>query len=292
MELKERQSGVYYAAVSHLFFGAIIPLSYYFYDDLPLFKVLYWIALMGMPVIWLILLFQGKKDQLLAAFSAPKRILFSFIGAVGQMISMIAFIYGVTNGYGLAVSMAYFVLPLAYVLSALVIFREKISPLMQGSILMAVMAVIYLSMMQSEGLWVVPMIALSAVLFGIMRRIADLDPVVALVFDYSIFAVIAAVMLLISSDLTFFPQNAYEWRGYGIIALVNIVPLITLPLCIARLPFNWVGVLAWIAPSLTFLISLFYWKEPLSIHQLIAFVIIWIAMALYGKAIFQSQKDS
>ncbi len=274
------------AVITFVFFGAIIPIAYHHYADLPLVKILCWIGLVGLVFIWAILLAAGKLPEFIAILKQPKVMLLCFIGASGQILSMVMFIFGVVNGYGLAVSMSYFVLPLFYVIVGVVFFHEKLTLLMKLSLLLVVIALSYGVWSNSDkGLWIIPIICIGAVTFSTMRRITAVDSIAGLTFDYSVFSIFALITLLVSDKFTFFPMNSYEWGGYTIIALVNLVPLITLPLCIKYLPFNLVGILAWLAPTLTFLISTFIWKEAVNIHILISFVGIWTAMALYVLAL-------
>ena len=42
------------------------------------------------------------------------------------------------------------------------------------------------------------------------------------------------------------------------------------------------GFLQYIAPTCTFFLAVFLWNEPLSSLQLLTFVLIWIALALYS----------
>ncbi len=273
------------ALITFIFFGAIIPIAYRTYADLPLIDVLCWIGIIGLPFIWAILLISGKFSELRILLKQPKLMILGFIGAFGQVLSMVMFIYGVTSGFGLAVSMSYFVLPLFYVIVGLIIFHEKLSALMWLSLAIATIALLYGLLNGSQGLWIIPIICIGAVAFSTMRRIMNVDSVVALTFDYTVFSIAAIVTLLMRHGMDFLPASGYAWTGYAIIALANLVPLITLPLCIKYLPFNLVGVFAWLSPTLTFFISVFLWKEELNMATLISFIGIWAAMFLYAMAI-------
>jgi chloramphenicol-sensitive protein RarD len=62
--------------------------------------------------------------------------------------------------------------------------------------------------------------------------------------------------------------------------VVSTTPLILFTAAARRLPYSTLGMLQFIAPTLQFLIALFY-GEPLRTAHLIAFPLIWSAMVLY-----------
>jgi chloramphenicol-sensitive protein RarD len=52
-----------------------------------------------------------------------------------------------------------------------------------------------------------------------------------------------------------------------------------------------IGIMQYIAPTMIFLIAVFVFHEPLSMVKLVAFVLIWIALAIYSWSMLRSYRD-
>jgi chloramphenicol-sensitive protein RarD len=57
-----------------------------------------------------------------------------------------------------------------------------------------------------------------------------------------------------------------------------------------RLPLATVGFLQFIAPSINFLLAVLVFREPFDSGQLIGFVMIWIALAIYSVDMLRSAR--
>ncbi|MDP2809785.1 MAG: EamA family transporter RarD, partial [Rhodocyclaceae bacterium] len=55
-----------------------------------------------------------------------------------------------------------------------------------------------------------------------------------------------------------------------------------------RLPLNMMGFLQYLAPSITFLLAVFVYGEPLDLSRTLAFAVIWIGLAVYSVDLLKS----
>lgn len=65
-------------------------------------------------------------------------------------------------------------------------------------------------------------------------------------------------------------------------ALVTAIPLLLFNIGVGRLKLATIGFLQYLGPSLMFLLAVFVFEEPLSVHQLVSFIFIWTALAIYA----------
>jgi chloramphenicol-sensitive protein RarD len=63
--------------------------------------------------------------------------------------------------------------------------------------------------------------------------------------------------------------------------LVTTVPLLMFASAARSIPLWVVGLLQYIAPTLQFLLGVFFYKEPFSHNQLIGFSIVWMALIIF-----------
>ena len=65
------------------------------------------------------------------------------------------------------------------------------------------------------------------------------------------------------------------------------MPLILYAKGAKRLRMSTIGMMQYIAPTMIFLIGIFVFKEELKQPQVIAFILIWMALAIYSWSMFQ-----
>ena len=62
--------------------------------------------------------------------------------------------------------------------------------------------------------------------------------------------------------------------------VVTSVPLLLFNLGVKEIPYYFSGILMYINPTLQFLVGLVYFRETLNVDQFIAFLIIWVGLAI------------
>jgi chloramphenicol-sensitive protein RarD len=62
---------------------------------------------------------------------------------------------------------------------------------------------------------------------------------------------------------------------------VTAMPLLLFGAGVRRIALSTAGFLQYIAPSIMFVMSVFYWHEPFDRNTLVSFVCIWSALVLY-----------
>ena len=64
--------------------------------------------------------------------------------------------------------------------------------------------------------------------------------------------------------------------------LVTALPLLLFTMGARKVPLATVGFMQYMAPTLSFFLAIFMFDEPFSSKQLVTFVMIWAALALYS----------
>jgi chloramphenicol-sensitive protein RarD len=63
--------------------------------------------------------------------------------------------------------------------------------------------------------------------------------------------------------------------------VVTSLPLLWFAAAARRLKLSTIGILQYLAPSIAFVLGVFVYKEPFSIHSLVTFGFIWAGVILY-----------
>jgi len=156
-----------------------------------------------------------------------------------------------------------------------VFLRERFNRLQLVAIILALVAVIILTVMQGVLPWISLSLALTFALYGLIRKTVDVGPtqgfLVEVILIYPI-AVAYMIWLIYSGNLVF-----------GSAGTSNII-------LAKRLRLSTIGMMQYIAPTLIFLIGIFIFKEELKPSLLIAFILIWTALAIYSWSLFQDTR--
>ena len=67
------------------------------------------------------------------------------------------------------------------------------------------------------------------------------------------------------------------------------VPLMLYGFGAKLLRFSTIGIMQYIAPTMVFLIAVFVFREPLGVWKMLAFALIWTALALYSWSMFSGR---
>jgi chloramphenicol-sensitive protein RarD len=71
--------------------------------------------------------------------------------------------------------------------------------------------------------------------------------------------------------------------------VVTAVPLIVYANGAKLLTLSTIGLMQYIAPTIVFLIAVFVFREPFSATKAVAFLLIWIGLAIYTWSIFKGR---
>lgn len=194
------------------------------------------------------------------------------------------YVWAVNAGHIVESSLGYFINPLVSVLLGLVILREKLRPAQWGPALLALIGVVYLTVMYGRLPWIALTLAFTFGFYGLVKKLAPLSSLYGLTLETGILFIPAFAILGVAETNgtgTFLHTEAITnlmLLGSGV---VTIIPLLMFASAAKRIPLTMVGVLQYIAPTLQFLIGVFVYREPFDHTQLIGFSLVWLALILF-----------
>ncbi len=216
------------------------------------------------------------------------------ITAAALLISVnwFLFIWSVHAGRATEASMGYYIFPLVAVLLGSVVLGERLSTMQWLAISLATIGVLSLTI----GLHIVPWISIvlagSFGLYGLIKKRLDLGPVVS---------VSAEVLMLCPLGLGWLAfLHLGEGGAFGqdltqSLLLMTSGPLTAMPLILfsygaRRLSMSTVGIVQYINPTMQFLVAVLIFAEPFGTVHLIAFALIWTALAIYSGSAYTQDK--
>jgi chloramphenicol-sensitive protein RarD len=193
------------------------------------------------------------------------------------------FVWAVNEDRIMETSLGYYMNPILNILFGALILKEKLSKLQISSAILATIGVSYLLVTAGFFPWVSVSLAFTFALYGMIRKVAPVDPLAGLTLEATLMvpASLIYTFYLTHEGQGHFGSSIYEslmMIGGGVITLG---PLLLFLYSIKRVHLSTMGFLQFITPTTTFLLAVFYYKEPMNLDKLMTFIFIWIAVLLY-----------
>lgn len=194
------------------------------------------------------------------------------------------YVYAVNNGHVVDAALGYFVNPLVSVLLGVLIFRERLNRAQLVALLIALAAVILLSVEVGD----VPVIALGLAgsfgLYGAVKKVVAVDPPVSVGLEAAIAAPLA-IGYLVALQLGGHGQFTNHGPGHLVLMIlagpVTAIPLLFFAAAAHRLPLVTLGLLMYLNPAMQMTWGVVVGHEPMPPGRWIGFALIWVALVVF-----------
>jgi chloramphenicol-sensitive protein RarD len=201
------------------------------------------------------------------------------------------YVYAVTSGHILASSFGYYLNPLANVLLGRFVLKEKLGRLQWIAVAVAAAGISVFAAGALSQLWISLTLCVSFALYGLLRKVVKADALTGLGIETSLLFPLAIGWLGWRFGIGA-PVLGKSQLDAGLLLAAGIVsttPLILFTAAARRLKYSTLGMLQFLAPTLQFLIGVWY-GEPLKTAHFIAFPLIWAALGLYVTALVRAPR--
>jgi len=232
-----------------------------------------------------ILLFQKRWKEFFSVFRKIR--LQILLAGTASLVSInwFIFIWAVNHEYVLQASLGYYISPLVNVLLGMVFLKERLRRAQLVAVLLATIGVLQLTIRYGELPWIALSLALTFGFYGLIRKTAPVGPIVGLTIETLFLSLIALAYL---SRLFFSGRGAFLNGDVSITlflmgtALVTGLPLLLFNMGARIIHLSTLGFMQYIVPSLFFLIAVLIFNEEVSKGQVLTFLFIWAALAIYS----------
>ncbi|WP_296063222.1 EamA family transporter RarD [uncultured Amphritea sp.] len=236
----------------------------------------------------------GRWQELMRNIRQKKLLLNLTVSAILISINWVVFIWSVGQGHILDTSMGYFINPLVSLLLGMVILGERLRRVQWVAVLMAVTGVAYQLILLGSLPWVALVLACSFGTYGLLRKQIVVDPFSGLLIETLIlspFALLYLFWLTQHNELVFLSESIQMSALLVAAGIVTSLPLICFAAGARRLTLTINGLLMYITPSLTFILAVVVYDEPLHPDRLVTFALIWTGLILFtAEGVWQSTK--
>lgn len=276
--------GIAYAALAYLSWG-LFPLYFKQLTGVPALEVVAHRTLWSLCFVALLMTVLRRWAWAPAVFRQPRVLGIFLLSASLLVINSLAYVWAVQNGHVLEASLGYFINPLVNVALGFVFLRERPRPVQWVAVALAAAGVLWLTVQTGRLPWVALVLALSFGLYGLVRKTAPLGALEGLGLETLLMAPIAAAALLFwtsqgSSAFVIGEPTLILWLLLA--GPLTAVPLLLFAAGARRLPLTTLGLVQYISPSMQFVLGVWLFHEPLAPARMVAFALIWTALAVYS----------
>lgn len=200
-------------------------------------------------------------------------------------LNWLIFVFAVNTDRVLSTSLGYFINPLVSVLLGLIVFKEHLNGLQVLAVLLAGAGTLHLTLAVGEFPWIALSLALSFGLYGVIRKKVDVGPMVGLFWETLMVLPLALGWLV---WMHYSAQSDGDLSSAGEVmvlmgtGLMTVIPLVLFAAAVRRLYLSTIGLMQYIAPSLSFCMAVFIFDEPFGLDHAITFGCIWTGLCLYS----------
>ena len=240
----------------------------------------------SMVFLGLVLVFRSQGRFRAAIRIRPRVLAALAISAVLIASNWLVFVYAINTERVLSTSLGYFINPLVNVLLGMLIFRERLSGLQAIAVVLAFVGTAWMTARVGQFPWIALVLAFSFALYGVVRKKTDVGPLVGLFWETLLatpFALLWLFWLNQQGALAFDPAatgQAVLLAGTG---LVTLLPLVLFATAVRRLNLSTIGLMQYLAPSMTFLLAVFLFEEPFTPDHAVTFACVWTALVLFTR---------
>lgn len=276
--------GVMYAVSAFLIWG-ISPIYWKAMRTVPAFEIILhrivWSFILLLPLIIMLRRFKEFVDAL-KNYRTLVILLFTALIIGGNWL---LYIWAINNDHLLQASLGYYINPLVNVVLGMVFLKERLRMLQIVAVVLATVGVIYITVYFGSFPWIALTLAVTFGFYGLIRKVAPVGSLVGLTVETLLLSIPAWIYIIYLDS-----------HGQGSIfrvslkldlLLIGCAPLTAIPLLFftlgaRRLYLSTMGLLQYIAPSCMFILAVFLFREPFVSAQVVTFILIWTALAIYS----------
>ena len=224
--------------------------------------------------------------------SSFKNLIALFFSGLLIFINWAVWIYAVASDRIIDASFGYFIMPIISVLLGYIFFKEELNKKRVISITLVLISIFILIFFNLKSLpWVGLIVALSWAFYNLVRKKIDIDTDIGLLIESLFIFPFALVVFyfIVKNNL-----NDFSFANPGLsLFLILAGPMTVIPLFlyvrgVELIGLGPTGMIFYITPTLQFILGYFYYNEEFSLIKFLSFIIIWIAVIIYLKDLYEN----
>ena len=223
---------------------------------------------------------------------SKRNLIYLFFSGLLIFINWAIWIYAIATNRIIDASFGYFMMPILSVMLGYIFFNEKLNKKRIISISLVVISILFLILVSIKSLpWVGIIVALSWGFYNLLRKKINVDTDIGLLIEslYILPFALIAFYLIAENNLNDFNLSNPPMMLFIFLAgPMTVIPLFLYVRGVELCGLGPTGMIFYITPTLQFLLGFFYYNEPFSFEKSLSFILIWIAVFIYLKDLYEN----
>ena len=233
----------------------------------------------------------SKWDLFLKTIKNSKNILILFFTGILIFANWAIWLYALSTNQIIDASFGYFIMPILSVLFGTIFFKEKLNNKKIISILLVLISIIYLLYKFNSFPLVGLSVGLAWSIYNLLRKTINVETDIGLLVESLFilpFAIIVFYFIVRNNFNDFSFSNPSLMFLLILAGPMTIIPLFLHIKGVELAGLGPSGMIFYIVPTLHFILGYFYYNEPFSNDKFISFILIWIAVFIYLKDLYEN----
>lgn len=280
----EKNIGVIYAVIAYTLWG-VLPLYWKLVDSVFSMEILANRIVWAFAFTIIIIGVTKQWEELKCIVKNKKQRFYILIASILIAFNWGLYIWAVNSDKIVDASLGYYINPLLAVALGVMIFKEKLSYLQGGALLVAAIGVIIKTIQYGRIPWISLGLAISFALYGAVKKSITANSIVGLTLETTMLTPIALIYIA-SRQLS--GVSAFQTEGIVVnimligAGVVTAIPLLLFASGARRLPLSILGFTQYISPTISLLLGVFVYQESFTSVDMISFCLIWGALVIYS----------
>lgn len=284
--MKKQQSGIYYATLSYILWG-ILPIYWKLIDHVASDEILANRIFWSLIFMFFVLIFTKKlescKETIKYLLKNRKQGIALIFASALISGNWFIYIWAVNNDKMIEASLGYYINPLVSILLGIVVLKERLTLVQMISVLFATIGVLILTISYGNFPWIAFGLAISFGIYGLIKKLIKVDSAIGLTLEtltITPIALLYMIMLAMNGNSSYLTESITTdllLIGSG---AVTALPLLFFAKGAQQIPLFLLGILQYIAPSLTLMLGVFLYHEPFTKIHFWSFLFIWSSLTI------------
>ena len=236
--------------------------------------------------------FLSKWKNFLSTIENKKKLIALFFSGFLIFTNWAVWIYAVANNQIIDASFGYFIMPILSVFLGNIFFKEVLNTKRKISIILVLISIFFLLFINVKSIpWVGLIVALSWGFYNLLRKKINIDTDIGLFIESLFilpFALIAFYLIFQEGTNDFSFSNPSLMFILLLAGPMSVIPLFLYVRGVELCGLGPTGMIFYITPTFQFILGFFYYNEDFSIEKLVSFILIWIAVFIYLKDLYEN----
>ena len=290
MKVSNFTKGIISSSTGSFFWGFLGTVYFQYITFIGIFEVVVHRSIWTCVILLITTSLFKKWNIFKKVFINKKKIFFLIITSFLIFGNWTVWIYAVSANKIIDASFGYFIFPIISVFFGFIFFNEKLNKKRIISIILVLISTVYLFYSFSFLPWVGISVALLWSFYNLIRKKINVETDIGLLIE-SLFTMPLVIIILYYIVKT--NNNDFILTNLNLVGLIflagpmTVIPLFLYVKGVELSGLGASGMVFFITPTAQFLLGFFYFNEPFSYEKLIGFILIWIAVFIYLRDLYE-----